>query len=477
MKLVRHSKAEEAESTDRPSRKANAEGPNHRTGKAEQEDMNSKPGKQLWLSLTIGDELGTYDLSSENPTETMQLMERIVAPENLRAALRRVKENEGAPGVDGMTVEALGAYLRVYWPTIREQLLAGIYEPAAVRRHELEKDGGGIRILGIPTVLDRFIQQAVLQVLQEEWDKTFSEASYGFRPGRSAKQAVERARGYYREGCRWVVDLDLEKFFDRVNHQKLMSLVRARVNDERVNGLIGRYLKAGMLRGDVLIPRGEGTPQGGPLSPLLANLLLDRLDQELEKRKHRFVRYADDCNIYVKSRRAGQRVKGSITRWLGDHLKLNINEDKSAVAHPRQRSFLGFSIGRNASVKLSDKTLRRIKARIRKVVSRSRGRSLRQIIGELGVYLRGWRAYFGYATGDQFRLLQAWLMRKLRCYQWKQWGSRGYRELRKRGVSRDLAWNTSKSAHGPWRLSMSPALSFALPTGYFVKLGLPLLHR
>ena len=274
-----------------------------------------------------------------------------------------------------------------------------------------------------------------------------------------------------------MVDLDLEKFFDRVNHQKLMSLVRARVNDERVNGLIGRYLKAGMLTGDVLIPRGEGTPQGGPLSPLLANLLLDRLDQELEKRKHRFVRYADDCNIYVKSRRAGQRVKGSITRWLGDHLKLNINEDKSAVAHPRQRSFLGFSIGRNASVKLSDKTLRRIKARIRKVVSRSRGRSLRQIIGELGVYLRGWRAYFGYATGDQFRLLQAWLIRKLRCYQWKQWGSRGYRELRKRGVSRDLAWNTSKSAHGPWRLSMSPALSFALPRGYFVKLGLPLLHR
>lgn len=475
--LVRHSKTEEVETTDRPSRKAGAEGPNHRTGKAEQEDMNSKPDKQLWLSLIVGDELGVYDLSSENPTETMQLMERIIAPENLRAALRRVKENKGAPGVDGMTVESLGAHLTLYWPTIRGQLLAGAYEPVAVRRHELEKEGGGIRILGIPTVLDRFIQQAVLQVLQEEWDNTFSDFSYGFRPGRSAKQAVERARGYYREGCRWVVDLDLEKFFDRVNHQKLMSLVRARVSDERVNVLISRYLKAGMLTGDVIIPRGEGTPQGGPLSPLLANLLLDRLDNELEKRKLRFVRYADDCNIYVKSRRAGARVKASVTQWLVKCLKLKVNEDKSAVAHPRQRSFLGFSIGRNAGVKLSDKTLRRVKARIRKITSRKRGRSLRQIIGELGIYLRGWLAYFGYATGDQFRLLQAWLTRKLRCYQWKQWGSRGYRELRKRGVSRDLAWNTSKSAHGPWRLSMSPALSIALPTRYFVELGLPLLHR
>lgn len=474
---MRHSKAEEAESTDRLSRNVDREGLNHRTGKAEQEDMNSKPCKQLWLSLTVSDELGTYDLSSENPTETMQLMERIVAPENLRAAVHRVRENKGAPGVDGMTVEELGAYLTLHLPTIREQLLVGTYEPAAVRRHELEKEGGGIRVLGIPTVLDRFIQQAVLQVLQEKWDKTFSDASYGFRPERSAKQAVERARGYYREGCRWVVDLDLEKFFDRVNHHKLMNLVRARVDDKRVNTLIGRYLKAGMLTGDVLTPRGEGTPQGGPLSPLLANLLLDRLDKELEKRKHCFVRYADGCNIYVKSQRAGQRVKKSITRWMGDHLKLNINEDKSAVAHPRQRSFLGFSIGRNASVKLSDKTVRRFKARIRLIASRNRGRSLRQIIGELGVYLRGWRAYFGYATGDQFRLLQAWLMRKLRCYQWKQWGSRGYRELRKRGVSRDLAWNTSKSAHGPWRLSMSPALSFALPASYFVRLGLTLLYR
>ena len=439
--------------------------------------MNSKPVKQLWLSLTIGDELGTYDLSSENPTGTMRLMEQIIAPENLRAAMRRVRKNKGAPGVDGMTVNELGAYLSANWQTIREQLLAGTYEPDAVRRHEIEKDGGGMRVLGIPTVVDRFIQQAVLQVLQAEWDGTFSDASYGFRPGRSTRQAVERARGYYREGCRWVVDVDLEKFFDRVNHSKLMSLVRARVDDERVNRLITRFLKAGMLTGDVMIPRGEGTPQGGPLSPLLANLLLDQLDKELEKRQHRFVRYADDCNIYIKSRRAGQRVKASITEFLDRHLKLKVNEAKSAVARPRERSFLGFSIGREAGVRLSEKTLKRVKARIRKLTQRTRGRSLRQVIGELGKYMRGWLAYYSYATGDQFRMLQAWLTRRLRCYQWKQWGGRGYRELRKRGVSRDLAWNTSKSAHGPWRISMSPALSIALPTRYFLKLGLPSLCR
>jgi RNA-directed DNA polymerase len=439
--------------------------------------VNSKPVKQLWLSLTIGDELGTYDLSSENPTGTMRLMERIIAPENLRAAMRRVRKNKGAPGVDGMTVNELGAYLSANWQTIREQLLAGTYEPDAVRRHEIKKDGGGMRVLGIPTVVDRFIQQAVLQVLQAEWDGTFSDASYGFRPGRSTRQAVERARGYYREGCRWVVDVDLEKFFDRVNHSNLMSLVRARVDDERVNRLITRFLKAGMLTGDVMIPRGEGTPQGGPLSPLLANLLLDQLDKELEKRQHRFVRYADDCNIYIKSRRAGQRVKASITEFLDRHLKLKVNEAKSAVARPRERSFLGFSIGREAGVRLSEKTLKRVKARIRKLTQRTRGRSLRQVIGELGKYMRGWLAYYSYATGDQFRMLQAWLTRRLRCYQWKQWGGRGYRELRKRGVSRDLAWNTSKSAHGPWRISMSPALSIALPTRYFLELGLPSLCR
>jgi RNA-directed DNA polymerase len=274
------------------------------------------------------------------------------------------------------------------------------------------------------------------------------------------------------------VDVDLEKFFDRVNHQKLMSLIVKRVTDERVTGLISRYLKAGMFTGEVMIPRGEGTPQGGPLSPLLANLLLDGLDKKLEKRGHHFVRYADDCNIYVGSRRAGIRVKESITRHLKQELKLKVNEDKSAVARPRERSFLGFSIGRNASIRLSEKTIRRLKNKVRELTSRTLGRSMRQLVGNLATYLQGWLGYFKLAEGkQQLRELTAWITRRLRCYHWKQWGSRGYRELRKRGVSRDLAWNTSKSAHGPWRLSMSPALSIALPTGYFTKLGLPLLHQ
>jgi len=475
---VRHSDSRRGGETDRPSRNVLTEGLNQKTGKAEQRDVNSRPDKQLWLSLTVRDELGAYDLSSENPTNEMRMLEQILAPENLRAALRRVRQNRGAPGVDGMTVDELGAYLSGNWPTIRGQLLAGTYVPDAVRHHEIPKAGGGVRILGIPTVRDRFIQQAILQVLQGDWDPTFSDASYGFRPGRSARQAVERARGYCRDGYRWVVDMDLEKFFDRVNHQKLMSLIRDRVDDVRVTRLIGRYLKAGMLVGDVMVPRGEGTPQGGPLSPLLANLLLDQLDRELTRRGHRFVRYADDCNIYVSSQRAGERVKASVTRYLGNRLKLKVNEAKSAVARPRERSFLGFSIGRHARVVLSAKTVKRLKERVREYTERTLGRSLRQIVAELSTYLRGWKGYYGMAESpSQLYALSAWMLRRLRCYQWKQWGSRGYRELRKRGVSRELAWNTSKSAHGPWRLSRSPALNIALPTGYFVKLGLPLLHQ
>jgi RNA-directed DNA polymerase len=358
-----------------------------------------------------------------------------------------------------MSVEALAAHLRAEWPAIRERLLAGTYRPAAVRRHELPKPGGGVRVLGIPTVLDRMIQQATLQVLQPEWDPTFSAESFGFRPGRSAHQAVARAQEHYLAGAHWVVDLDLEKFFDRVNHDKLMALVEARVQDWRVRRLIRRYLAAGMACGEVYVPRSEGTPQGGPLSPLLANLLLDELDRELEARGHRFVRYADDCNIYVGSRRAGERVMNSVSRFLTDRLKLKVNEAKSAVAKPYERSFLGFSIVRGGKTSVSAKARERLKARIREVTGRNRGCSLRRIIGELATYLHGWKAYFRVATAkSNLRELSSWMLRKLRCYLWKQWGARGYRELRKRGVSRDLAWNTSKSAHGPWRISMSPAL-------------------
>lgn len=439
--------------------------------------MNSQPDRQLWLPLVVKGELGVCDLSAENPTEAWGLMERIVAPGNLRAAYGRVTSNKGAPGIDGMSVGSLAAHLRAEWPAIRERLLTGTYRPAAVRRHELPKPGGGVRVLGIPTVLDRMIQQAALQVLQPEWDPTFSEGSFGFRPGRSAHQAVARAREHYLAGSHWVVDLDLEKFFDRVNHDKLMALVEARVPDWRVRRLIRRYLAAGMACGEVYLPRSEGTPQGGPLSPLLANLLLDELDRELEARGHRFVRYADDCNIYVGSRRAGLRVMNSISRFLTGQLKLKVNEAKSAVAKPYERSFLGFSIVRGGKTSVSAKARERLKAKIREVTGRNRGCSLRRVISELATYLRGWKAYFRVATArSNLRELNSWMMRKLRCYLWKQWGRRGYRELRKRGVSRDLAWNTSKSAHGPWRISRSPALSIALPTRYFVDLGLPLLH-
>ena len=440
--------------------------------------MASRQVTQMLLSLDVESELGMCNLSIENSTADLQQMELITAPANLRGALKRVQRNDGGPGVDGMTVEQLPAFLKKNWPQLQKQLLAGKYRPSTVRAYELRKPEGGTRTLGIPTVLDRFIQQAVLQVLQPEWDSTFSDGSFGFRPKRSAHQAIAHVCEHYREGCRWVVDLDLEKFFDRVNHDKLMAIVEKRTADWRVIRLIRRYLRAGMQAGEVYIPRGEGTPQGGPLSPLLANLLLDGLDKELEHRQLRFARYADDCNIYVRSRRAAYRVKRSITRFLAKQLKLKVNEAKSAVAKPRHCSFLGFSIGRNASVHISNKTIERLKRRVRGMTQRTRGRSIAQIIDELGRYLRGWLQYYGIAKHrTAFYGLQAWMCRRLRCYLWKQWGRAGYRRLHRLGVSRDLAWNTSKSAHGAWRLSLSPALSIALPTRHFVSLGLPLLYE
>jgi RNA-directed DNA polymerase len=378
-----------------------------------------------------------------------------------------------------MTVESLVTHLKRNWPAIRASLVAGNYKPQPVRRVEIPKAGGGTRALGVPVVLDRFIEQALLQVLQAEWDPTFSEWSYGFRPGRSAHQAVLQAQTYIREGYSWVVDLDLEKFFDRVNHDVLLNRVRARVRDSRVVKLIHRFLKAGVftLEG-VVEPTVEGTPQGSPLSPLLANLLLDDLDEELERRGHRFVRYADDGNIYVRSRRAGERVKASVTRFLERRLKLKVNEAKSAVDWPSNRKFLGFTFtrGRVARRKVSEKALLAFKAKVREVTSRTRGRTMRQIMKELRTYIRGWRGYYGFAeVTSPLRDLDKWIRRRLRCYHWKQWGRKGYRELRKRGISRDLAWNTAKSAHGPWRLSASPALAIALPARYFVALGLPSL--
>jgi RNA-directed DNA polymerase len=333
--------------------------------------------------------------------------------------------------------------------------------------------------LGIPTVLDRFIEQALLQVLQEEWDPTFSESSYGFRPKRSAHQAVGQAQAYIRAGYTWVVDIDLEKFFDRVHHDVLLSRVRRRVQDRRVLTLIHRFLKAGVrtLEGSVE-PTAEGTPQGGPLSPLLANLLLDELDKERERRGHRFTRYADDANIYVRSQQAGERVMASVTRFLERKLRLKVNETKSAVDRPWNRTFLGFTFTRRQSHRrqVSEKALKAFKAKVRELTGRTRGRTIRQIVQELRQLMLGWRAFFGVAeVRSPLRELDTWIRRRLRSYHWKPWGRRGYRELRKRGVGRQLAWNTAKSAHGPWRLSQSPALAVALPQRYFAALGLPSL--
>jgi len=424
------------------------------------------------------DETMVGETGEDAPVVRGNLMESVVEKGNLIAALRKVERNGGSPGIDGMTVEELRDYLRVHWPEIKGELLRGTYKPKPVKRVEIPKPGGGTRCLGIPTALDRFIQQAILQILQGQWDGSFSDHSFGFRPGRSAHQAIERALSYLRRGWRWVVDIDLEKFFDRVNHDKLMSLVRGRVKDARLLRLINRYLKSGAMIGEVYRPTGEGTPQGGPLSPLLANLLLDQLDKELERRGHRFARYADDCNIYVRSKRAGERVMAGVTRFLSQKLRLKVNELKSAVARPWERTFLGFTLLYSCKRTVSDKAVKRFKEEVRRQSRRTRGVSVTTVVAGLRKYLLGWKAYFGACESrSKLKELDSWVRRRLRCYLWKQWGTAGYHELRRRGVSRDLAWNTAKSAHGPWRLSRSPALAIALPVRYFAALGLPSLYE
>ena len=404
-------------------------------------------------------------------------MEAIVERNNLKKALARVKANKGAAGSDGMTVEDLAPYLKEHWPTIRAQLLDGSYKPQPVRRVEIPKASGGTRPLGIPTVLDRFIQQAVMQVLQADWDRTFSEASFGFRPGRSAHQAVERAQALIASGHNVVVDIDLEKFFDRVNHDILMGLVAKRVTDKRILKLIRGFLTAGVLADGLVSPTEEGTPQGGPLSPLLSNLMLDVLDKELEKRSHRFVRYADDCNIYVRSRRAGERVMAGIEQFLVKRLKLRVNKAKSAVAKPNVRKFLSFSFtsGRTPRRRIAPQAIDRFKARVRELTRRTCGRSLSQVAKELSCYLIGWRGYFGFCeTPSVLDKLDQWTRRRLRAIAWKQWkrGRTRFARLRRRGVGRDLAAKTAGSPHGPWRLANSPALTIAMPTAFFGSLGL-----
>jgi len=422
------------------------------------------------------------ELGTESQADTSKVMEEVFEKENLKEALRRVKANAGAPGVDGMTVSQLSDYLRENWPQLKEQLLSATYKPQPVRRMEIPKAGGGTRKLGIPTVVDRFVQQAVLQVLQRRWDPTFSEHSFGFRPGRSAHQAVAKAQEYIQAGHDWVVDIDLEKFFDRVNHDVLMGRIARRISDKRMLKLIRGFLNSGVLENGLVSPTDEGTPQGGPLSPLLSNVLLDELDRELERRGHRFVRYADDCNIYMRTERAGQRVMESMKHFLTRKLKLKVNEAKSAVARPKDRKFLGFSFtwGESIRRRIAPQAILRFKERIRELTRRTRGISIERMIGELRLYMKGWRGYFGFCeTPSVLRDLDMWARRRLRCVLWKQWkrGRTRFKELTERGIGKDLAAQTAGSAHGPWRLSNSPALTIALPNAVFNSLGLPVLAR
>jgi RNA-directed DNA polymerase len=427
---------------------------------------------------------GTESLTAkrrvESPAIGEGLMEEVCERENCKRALARVKANRGSAGVDGMTVQQLPEFLKQHWPAIREQLLSGTYKPQPVKGVEIPKPDGGNRKLGIPTVLDRFVQQAVMQVLQDRWDGTFSDHSYGFRPGRSAHQAVEQAQQYIAEGCRWVVDLDLEKFFDRVNHDKLMARIAERVSDKRLRKLIRAFLRAGVMEDGLVSPVDEGTPQGGPLSPLLSNIVLDELDRELERRGHRFARYADDSNIYVRSRRAGERVMESMVRFITTKLKLKVNQQKSAVARPWERKFLGFSFTWNREPKrrIAPKAVKRFKQRVRELTRRTKGVSIERMAEELAQYLRGWIGYFGRCqTPSVLQGLEEWIRRRLRSVIWKQWkrGTVRFAELRKRGVGKDLAAQTAGSAHGPWRLANSPALNFALSNAYFNSLGIPRL--
>lgn len=425
---------------------------------------------------------GTAPLAANSPTESPtssdRLMESICDLENLEAAMAKVIANDGAPGVDGMRVTQLKKYFTRHRDRILEELLTGTYRPQPVRRVEIPKPDGGVRKLGIPTVLDRMIQQAILQVLSPQWDATFSENSFGYRPGRCIHDAVAQVQSYLEEGYSYVADIDLEKFFDRVQHDVLMSRVARRVEDKRLLKLTRAFLTSGVMIGGLTEATEAGAPQGGPLSPLLSNLLLDELDRELEARGLRFARYADDCNIYVKSERAGQRVLQSVTRWLAKKLRLTVNASKSAVDRPWNRKFLGFTFTRKGKRAIAPTSKAKFKKRIRQLTKRNRGCSLERIISELRSYLLGWRGCYGHCqTPSVLRKLDSWIHRRLRCYAWKQWKTcnRRFAELRRLGVRQALAARTAGSRKGPWQLSRSPALNMALSRSHLMELGLPLL--
>lgn len=432
--------------------------------------LNSTPGN-------LEDESITGKQIQSAPIRSLSFMTQVLERNNLQQALKQVKRNKGAPGIDGMTVDDLSGHLKQHWETLKAELLDETYRPTSVLRVEIPKPDGSKRKLGIPTVIDRFIQQAIAQILQEIWDIDFHDHSYGFRPKRSAHQAIIYAQETIRSGYSWVVDLDLKSFFDEVNQDRLMARLKLRIDDKVLLRLINRYLKAGVQINGKKEKSVKGVPQGGPLSPILSNIALDELDWELDRRGHKFARYADDCTIFVKSEVAGERVMKSVTRYIEDSLRLTVNPQKSAVDRPWKRTFLGFSISWSGNrIRVSNKAIKKLKGTIRKLTRRTRGHTLNRIIADLRKSLLGWKAYFDISEVlSPLQDLDKWIRRKLRCYIWKQWGRAGYRNLRRRGVGQYLAWNTSKSAHGPWRLSNSPALAKALPNKYFRGLGLPSL--
>jgi RNA-directed DNA polymerase len=411
------------------------------------------------------------------PTE-QSLMEEVVESKNMHEAYRKVVGNRGAAGIDEMAVEGLKPYLKTEWPAIRESLLGDRYRPRPVRRVEIPKPGGkGVRKLGIPTVVDRLIQQAILQVLDPIFDPGFSESSYGFRKGRSAHQAVQKACEYVRAGNRWVVDLDLEKFFDRVNHDVLMSRVARKVKDKRVLRLIRGYLQAGIMDSGLVEPSREGTPQGGPLSPLLSNILLDELDKELERRGHLFCRYADDCNIYVASQRAGERVKESVTAFLAKRLKLKVNEEKSAVDRPWKRKFLGYTLTAEGEprLKVAPESEARLKGKLKDIFRRGRGRNLQRVVEEMKLVLVGWMNYFSLArVRNVFERLDEWIRRRLRVILWRQW-KRSYtraKRLMAGGLPEEQAWKSAHNGRGPWWNAGAVHMNLAYPKAFFDRLGL-----
>jgi RNA-directed DNA polymerase len=410
--------------------------------------------------------------------ETGQLMEAVVERENMFAALHKVESNAGSAGVDRITVEQLRAYLREHWLAIKVELLEGRYKPQPVRGVKIPKPGGkGMRQLGIPTVVDRLIQQALHQVLQPIFDSGFSESSYGFRPNRSAHQALRQARRHVAEGRRWIVDLDLEKFFDRVNHDVLMSRVARKIKDKRVLKVIRRYLQAGIMEDGLVSPRTEGTPQGGPLSPLLSNILLDELDKELERRGHRFCRYADDCNIYVRSKRSAERVMATLSRYLQERLRLKVNREKSAVERPWNRKFLGYSMtwDRYPRLKVEKTSIQRMKAKLKDLFRQGRGRNIKRFIEELKPVLVGWANYFSLSdVKGNFEELDGWIRRRLRCLLWQHWKRPATRKgnLQKQGLDELHAWKSASNGHGSWWNAGASHMNQAFPKKYFDTLGL-----